>query len=129
MRLRVFGTRNILSKHNLIKWVPGVRLGGGTHLVYGTRLSPVKGATLHFKYFHDFGEKVNAEVRRGEHWMDATQYQAYAKGMSDQPGVSLYYFGSVRLRHSRQLVELGLMNSNERFEEFAAGRATQKCVS
>ncbi len=123
MRLRVFGTRNILSKHNLVKWLPGVRLSGGMHFVSGARLSSVKGATLHFKYFHDFAGRVTAEAGRGEHWKDALQYRAYATGVSEQPGVSLHYSGSLRWRDSRQLVELGLMHSSKRFEAFAAGRA------
>ena len=122
MRLRVFGTRNILSKHNLIKWVPGLRLRGGTHFVSGARLSSVRGATLHFKYFHDFAGRVTAEAGRGEHWMDAKQYRAYAGGMSDHPDVVLHHAGSVRWSDTRQLVELGLMHSNESFEDFAAGR-------
>jgi hypothetical protein len=122
MRLRVFGTRNILSKHNLIKWVPGMKLGGGTHFLDGARLSAVKGATLHFKYFHDFTERVIAEAKRGEHWMDSLQYRAYAEVMTKQPRVMLYYSDSIRFRNSRQLVELGLMHSTEHFEDFVTGR-------
>jgi glycosyltransferase involved in cell wall biosynthesis len=121
MRLRVFGTRNILSKHNLIKRVPGLRVLGGTHFVSGARLSSVRGATLHFKYFHDFAERVAVEAVRGEYWMNAKQYRAYASGMSDHPDVVLHHSGSVRWSDTGQLVALGLMHSNESFEDFAAG--------
>ena len=128
MRLRVFGTRNILSKHNLIKRVPGLRVGGGMHFVSGARLSSVRGATLHFKYLHDFAERVAGEAVRGEHWQDALQYRKYAEGMADNPQVTLHHPGSVRWRDSRQLVELGLMQTNDSFEDFAAGLATRRCA-
>lgn len=123
VRLRVFGTRNILSKHNLIKRVPGLTLRGGTHFVVGAELSSIKGVTLHFKYFHDFPESVRAEVIRGEYWMDALQYRAYASGMSENPDVTLHCSESIRWRDSQQLVELGLMQSNECFDKFAADLA------
>ena len=60
--------------------------------------------------------------------MDALQYREYAKGMADHPQVTLHHPGSVRWRDSRQLVELGLMQTNDSFEDFAAGLATRRCA-
>ena len=41
-------------------------------------------ALLHFKFFSSFPDYVAEEVRRGEHYDNATQYREYAQGMAEE---------------------------------------------
>jgi len=120
VRRRVFGARNILSKHNLVKYVAGTTILGGTHSLAGGRLSAVTGVTLHFKYFHDFAGQARLEAERGEHWNAGWQYKRYAEAVDKTPDLTLFYEGSVPYQGSRQLTELGLMTSTPEFDEFAS---------
>jgi len=118
VRRRIFGAQNLLSKHNVVKHVPGSMVLGGTHLLGGGKPSAVTGTTLHFKYFNDFSEEVRLEAERGEHWNNGWQYKRYAEKVNETPDLTLFYEGSIAYEGSRQLMDLGLMTSTPAFEEF-----------
>lgn len=118
VRRRIFGAQNILSKHNLVKHVPGSVILGGTHSLGGAKLSTVTGTTLHFKYFQDFATQARIEAERGEHWDDAWQYKRYAEKVNETPDLTLFYENSIAYEGSRQLIDLDLMASTAEFEEF-----------
>lgn len=122
VRNRVFGAKNILSKHNLVKHVPGSTIGGGTHMIYGAQFADISGVTLHFKYFHDFAESVRVEVERGVHWNNAWQYQQYARTTQEVPDLSLHCDESIRFQGSLQLIDLGLMKSMPAYDDFCTRR-------
>lgn len=120
VRNRLFGARNILSKHNLVKHISGSRIGGGTHLIYGAKFSDMTGVTLHFKYFHDFAESARVEIERGEHWNNAWQYKRYFRKTQEVPNLTLFCDESIRLKGSQQLIDLGLMTSMSAYDDFCA---------
>ena len=91
-------------------------LGGGQHVTGypENRIATERGAVLHFKFVSTFPEYSVAEVEREEHAAGAGEYRAYAATMARARDLSLYDPSlSVRLEGSSQLVELGIMGTEE----------------
>jgi hypothetical protein len=112
MRERVFGIRACLNKVPLFKYSKGVRLIEGFHFIENAMASDLKGVVLHFKYLHDFKERVIEEAGREEHWGDGIEYKAYSEALSRDTSINPHYEGSVRHTSWRQLVELGFMRNS-----------------
>jgi tetratricopeptide (TPR) repeat protein len=118
LRQRVFGEKGdfYLNKVPLIKYHPELSLTSGQHFVDGAfnDIAEGRGCLLHFKYLSFFRDYVNTEIIRKEHSGDAFQYQEYAKVINENPELTLYDQNySLKLSHSKQLVELGIMKMGE----------------
>ncbi|UVO27611.1 glycosyltransferase family 2 protein [Bradyrhizobium arachidis] len=95
----------------LVKW----RKGNGyvnSHRLNAVRLSPVTGALLHFKYFQDFGKRIEDSLAHGEHYGGSIEYRRYGELLAANPNLSLIDAESVRYSSSRELVDRGLMRTD-----------------
>ncbi|MEO6350888.1 MAG: glycosyltransferase family 2 protein [Candidatus Limnocylindrales bacterium] len=115
-RTRVFWARSrserpppYLAKLPLARWREARAYGASTHVLPGASVSEMTGALLHFKFLDDFPARAAEEAQRGEHWQVGAQYNVYDSLLKEEPGLSLFYEGSVRYRDSGQLVEMGLI--------------------
>jgi glycosyltransferase involved in cell wall biosynthesis len=106
----------ILQKVPLIRWAPDIKYTSSKHTAFPCRVPDVSGALLHFKYLPEFAEQVRAEVARGQHYLGGKEYRSYLRRLERGDGLSLKAPVSRRYRGSRQLVELGLMQTSARFE-------------
>ncbi len=119
MRKRVFGvTTSSLSKVPLLKFTPRISLTVGQHYTPGVDLSKIEGVVFHFKYASDFIPRVLEELKREEHWEGAIEYKEYAKRITENPGINLYYQNSIKFESSNQLVDLKIMKTSDGFELF-----------
>ena len=93
-----------------IKWQTGYEYICGRHCI-NTPLNFAffSGAVLHFKFFHDFSERIDKEVKRGEHFAGAREYDMYMQYLKDHPNLTFYYEGSMLYKNSIQLVALSLL--------------------
>jgi len=110
VRRRVFDTQHLLSKHPLVKRVPGLSVLGGTHFVIGAQISQLRGATLHFKFFQDFAEQARIATT-AQKWWGRRNYELYFEEVERNPNLNLHCEESVRFEGSHQLIEHGIMES------------------
>ena len=106
----------ILQKVPLIRWAPEIKYTSSKHTAFPCRLAEITGALLHFKYLPDFAAQVRAEVARGQHYLGGKEYRAYLRRLEQGQSLSLMGLLSCRYRDSAQLVELGLIQTSNRFE-------------
>ncbi len=123
VRERVFGTSGeyYLSKVPLLKYSLERVLAGGQHFTNCSQaeIALESGCLLHFKYFSSFINYVQEEVVRKEHYGEAMQYAEYVKVISQNSNLSLYdSYHSVKLQNSQQLVELGIIQTEDIKFEF-----------
>jgi hypothetical protein len=120
-RERVFWSDRSVQFHSptmsvvpLIQWQSGYEYTCGRHCVnMPLHFAFFKGIIMHFKYFHDFYERIEKEAKRGEHFAGAREYNMYLQYLKDNPEFTFYYEGSALYENSTQLVEYNLM---ERFD-------------
>jgi hypothetical protein len=124
-RARLFhehaATGPVLQKVPLIRWRPEIKYTSSKHTAFPCRLADVTGALLHFKYLPEFAAQVRAEVARGQHYLGAKEYRFYQRRL-EQGGLQLMGPTSRRYEGSRQLVELGLITTTQRFVCHVHGR-------
>ena len=123
LRQRVFGGSEpgkdenyfyCLNKVPLIKYDKSLVLSDNLHWTSCNEIAEETGCLLHFKYFSSFLNSAREEVERKEHWNYGLQYAQYAKAIENTPNLILFSEEhSIRLRDSRQLVELGIMRTDE----------------
>ena len=117
VRQRVFGEAGYyLSKVPLLKYDEECILAGGQHWTNlpHEQIACERGCLLHFKYFSSFQAQAEEEARRKEHYGGAMLYQEYKRGLQDQPSLSFYDPShSVKFEDSRQLISLGIMQTDE----------------
>jgi glycosyltransferase involved in cell wall biosynthesis len=127
VRQRVFGVAGdfLLTKVPLLKYTPEVVLAGGQHVtsVPKVEIAEESGCVLHFKFFANFHDYVAQEVTREEHAVYGYQYKEYARVLMRDKALRLYdEQHSVRLRDSRQLTQLGIMQDGRLTGENAVPR-------
>ncbi|WP_439364450.1 glycosyltransferase family 2 protein [Bradyrhizobium sp. DASA03005] len=98
----------------LVKWRSGNAFVN-SHRLNAVRLSPVTGALLHFKYFQDFGKRIEDAVAHGEHYGGSIEYRRYGELLAANPNLSLLGTESVRYTSSRELVDSGLIRTDSRW--------------
>lgn len=108
-----------LPKIPLVRWSGGHRYEASTHVIAKARMSEVRGALLHFKFFSDFVTRIEEEVQRREHFNEASQYSAYWEVMSSEPDLNPFFDGSVRYVDSTQLMAMNLIRSSEELDRMA----------
>jgi len=101
-----------LTKIPFLRWVPGTRYPH-PHATTPIKLSDVTGVLLHFKFLDDFFARLNIEVKRKEHWDDASEYYRYLTKLKHKTKSIFHYNGSVAYKDSQQLVRLGLMREDD----------------
>lgn len=111
MRRRVFGLDLCLNKIPFFRYRPALRFTRGLHFVAGTRVAPLTGASLHFKYFSDFPAAVDAAIARRQHWQQGASYRVYAQALERDPDLSPWYAGSATYRSSATLVDCGILRT------------------
>jgi glycosyltransferase involved in cell wall biosynthesis len=112
----------VLQKVPLIRWRPEIKYTSSKHTAFPCRLADVIGALLHFKYLPEFAAQVRAEVARGQHYLGAKEYRTYQRRLEQGQGLTLVGPSSCRYGGSRQLVELGLIATSERYASHAHAR-------
>ncbi|HAH53839.1 MAG TPA: hypothetical protein DCM02_00755 [Flavobacterium sp.] len=125
VRVRVFGETinvNTLSKVSLFKNHPETYLHVGMHALNGCKMSKVQGVVFHTKFLSDFIEEVQEESQRGEHYDNAYFYKHYEKHIKEDTNISFYNSSSIQYIDSKQLVDLGMMETTNDFEEFVSSK-------
>jgi glycosyltransferase involved in cell wall biosynthesis len=74
-----------------------------SHKIHTERTAPAFGALLHFKYFQDFGDRVQAAIASGEHVNGSAEYHQYARYLSENPDATLMADDVVRFESPEQL--------------------------
>lgn len=118
-RKRLFGIENLCcSKYSLIRYSQDVLLDAGMHFVVGASASSIQGVVLHFKFLHDFCQRVHEEVKREEHFNKAKEYKKYQeKIISGEFGV-IYHNNSIHYIDTLQMLDLGFMKSSDDFNTY-----------
>ena len=117
VRRRIFGLSASLTKYPLVKFHPRMFLSQGTHWIEGAYIANMQAVLLHFKYLHDFSDKVHQEARREAYWRDALEYKQYSKVIDGSPELNLHSpSASVRFIDGDQLIKLGFMKSDARWD-------------
>jgi glycosyltransferase involved in cell wall biosynthesis len=74
------------QKYGLIRYQPWVRYSQGLHDASNLTVSSKPTWFAHFKYHSGFKDKVKIEVRRGQHFNNATEYRRYADMLAEGKG-------------------------------------------
>ncbi len=111
-RRRIFGEKNELMKYPLIYWDEACSLGVSIHqpLPYTRNFSPIWGALLHFKFFGDYREKIEAAVADGQHFNGSMHYRAIADALHRDGKIDFVSDRTATFRGPDQLRELGLIS-------------------
>lgn len=111
-RRRIFGEKNELMKYPLIYWDEACSLGVSIHqpLPYTRNFSPIWGAMLHFKFFGDYGTKIEAAVADGQHFNGSMHYRAIAEALRKNGKIDFVFEHTTRFQGPNQLRELGLIS-------------------
>ena len=84
-RVRLFGVHAQMTKFPLLFWDRRTFFCQGVHspFPYGRNFGPIAGALLHFKYFADFRDRVDAAVADRQHWHDGAEYRVYGERLRE----------------------------------------------
>ena len=98
-----------LTKVPLVRWDEKSQYLG-MHWISPKTVAADTGVLLHFKFLADFHDRALLEAARGEHYEGSSEYQRYARTLTETADFTLMYDGSIRFEDSAQLVTLGLMH-------------------
>ncbi len=107
----------LLTKVPLARWLPGRR-----HVAAGHVMAPpgkpgdVTGVLLHFKFLHDFTDKVAIAVREGNYYLGSIEYQRYAERLAQDRSFELTYPNSRIYQSPDDLVSCGLMRLSPAYQ-------------
>lgn len=107
----------LLTKVPLARWLPGRRYIAAGHLM-APRGKPgdVTGALLHFKFLHDFTDKVATAVREGNYYRGSVEYKRYAERLAQDQSFELTYPKSRIYQSSDDIVSCGLMRFSPAYQ-------------
>ncbi len=118
-RKRLFGIENLCcSKYSFIKYSQGILLDAGMHFVLGASASNIQGVVLHFKFLHDFCQRVYEEVKREEHFNKAKEYKKYQEKIMAGEFDAVYHNNSIRYINTQQMLDLGFMKISDDFKAY-----------
>jgi hypothetical protein len=124
LRQRAFGGDSypFLSKIPLFRYTHDRVIAGGVHSTNArpAEVASERGAVLHFKFIARFIDRLDDELRdrRSDAGDSSESYGTYEQALTSEPDLCLYDPTlSVRLRDSRQLVELGIMSDGKAMTE------------
>ena len=91
LRSRIFGLDTVvLNKLPLFKYDIKHTLREGLHWIDDAVPAYGQALLLHFKYIETFHQYVAREIKRGQHWDGASEYQQYHHLIDNNPDFSLY---------------------------------------
>ena len=118
VRKRLFGVDALLNKVFIVKCNRNVSITIGQHDAKGVIFSDMRGVTLHFKYTGNFKGYILKEAEREEHWDDAVEYKQMAEKLKKVDDITLFGSTSTRFIDSTQLIDLNIMKTSKKFEEY-----------
>lgn len=74
------------QKYGLLRYKPWIRLSQGIHDISGVKVASQHAWFAHIKYHAGFKEKVESEIRRGQHFDNAREYRRYAEILAESKG-------------------------------------------
>ena len=92
------------QKYGLVRYQPWLRYSQGLHDVANATVFSQTAWFAHFKYHIGFKKKVETEIRRGQHFNNASEYRRYAAMLAEShggfgaEGVSIQYQDSHTFR-------------------------------
>ncbi len=120
-----------MSKVPLVRWGSDLRVENPSfhYLTPAVPLSRCWAALLHFKYLHDFDERVDEALARKQHADASAQYRHYRQRLDDEPGLRPFGPGSRRYQSSQSLLDLGLMRSSPDWEAWVSAQGHEASSS
>ena len=119
-----------ISKVPLVKWRKGLDYIVAEHLHKGAKVSPMRGALLHFKFLSGFAISNKDQVTINKHVAEKTlsEKAIYLAALAKDPSLSLMYQHSTLYTGPEQLEKLGWMVATPHYKRFASQlkRKTQK---
>ncbi|MGV7215569.1 glycosyltransferase family 2 protein [Bradyrhizobium sp. UFLA05-112] len=107
----------LLTKVPLARWSPGRRYIAAGHLMAPPgKPGDVTGALLHFKFLHDFTDKVAIAVRERNYYLGSIEYQRYAERLAQDRSFELTYPKSRIYQSPDDLVSCGLMRLSPAYQ-------------
>lgn len=110
-RTRVFGVTAQMAKFPVLFWDRRTFFTRGPHapFPYVRNFGPIAGALLHFKFFSDARDRVEAAVADGQYALDGSDYRAYHARLYATPDLTMSGNASRRYAGVADLVGLGAM--------------------
>ncbi|MFK4505588.1 glycosyltransferase family 2 protein [Bradyrhizobium daqingense] len=107
----------LLTKVPLARWLPGRRYIAAGHVMAPPgKAGDVTGALLHFKFLHDFTDKVAIAIREGNYYLGSVEYKRYAERLDQGRSFELIYPKSLIYQSSDDLVRCGLMSFSPAYQ-------------
>jgi len=122
LRSRMTGRSLMMTKAPLVKMTPDLWYLANNHQHTHLPVAGVSAAVLHYKFIGDLVGRIDEAIERGEHFMGARFYRALRSSITSPESAKLVSEHSVRYAGSAQLVDLGLLQTCIRWEEFRAHR-------
>jgi hypothetical protein len=95
----------VSQKVALLKYRPWMKLSEGLHYVSSTKPAQKPVALAHFKYHAGFKQKVDLEIKRKQHYNNATEYVIYQEILSESKGTFGSRDASVKYKSSNQFLD------------------------
>lgn len=109
-RKNTFGVEPDLNKAPLFRFADRMELKPGQHVLTNAKVTPVRGALLHFKFLQDFQHKNESNVVLRTIDRDySNELEAYKKRLGEQDELVLHSDTSERYSSPDQLVQEGIM--------------------
>lgn len=119
LRSRLTGRSLLMTKAPLVKMGPDVWYLANNHQHTHVPFSDVTGAVLHYKFIGDLLGRVDEAIDRQEHFMGARFYKALRGSLTDSTdSTGLRSEFTVKYEGTRQLIELGLLQSSNNWEAY-----------
>jgi Glycosyl transferase family 2 len=118
VRGRLFGTENWLTKHPLVRIVPGVLPSTHPACSDGVRCADFTMLIRHYKFAGDFAGRVDREVR--ERTWDHGETEAYQRKITQDPHVEFYGPMSIEYTSVEALADQSLIHVPPRLQDYAA---------
>lgn len=120
VRLRVFGTRNGLTKISLFRNELALKPFHHWHHAINARIADFSIALLHYPFNRQYREKVIEAASSGRYgWLTSDEYEAYAAIMRHNPGLVLKGPDSEVFAGPEVLVAEGFLKASPAFADWA----------
>jgi Glycosyl transferase family 2 len=117
VRLRMWGTHCLLTKHSLFKLGSGINLFPHVHFVGGAALADISGVLLHYK----FASNASADASQNQAAF-ATNRHGYSKvidSIRENPDLRITSTTTAELRSVSQLVDAGFLFASDQYRALA----------
>jgi len=120
VRSRVFGTNNCLTKHPLVRILPGVAASTHPHCSSGVSCADFSIVLKHYKFAGDFANRMEREVV-AKTW-DHGEAEMYLEGLKAE--LSTLYFDGISKKYTTasELVDNKFLYASSRFLEWVSSK-------